>query len=308
MARCLVLGGGGFIGSHLVDQLALAGHTVTSFDRSARTFPLPNGVVVTEVTGDFTDPSQIINVLRDAEYVFHLVSATNPILSQTQPQIELEKNIDPSLQLFDLAVEAGVKRVLFISSGGSVYGLNAGQHTSETVAPAPVSPYAIGKITIEHFLRYFHQSHGLDYLTYRLANPYGERQNTAKGQGVIPIFIDQIHKQETLKVYGDGNMVRDYIYIQDAITMILASFDKPAQHHTYNLGSGEGVSVTQIIDAIQTATSLDAQIDYVPKPATFVDTISLDISRFTSEFGAEPSVSLQEGIGRTVAYYRTITA
>jgi UDP-glucose 4-epimerase len=172
--------------------------------------------------------------------------------------------------------------------------------------PEPRSPYGIGKLTIEHYLRYFKFTHNLDYIVYRIANPYGPGQNIYGKQGVIPIFMHRLLTHQPITVYDDGSMVRDYIYIDDLVTMINASFDKPGRFDTYNLGSGQGHTVNDIISAIETSTGSNFEKTIVKTPVTFVQRSVLNTARFTEEFGNKAITSLEEGIARTWDYVKQL--
>lgn len=300
MAKCLVLGGNGFLGSHLVDSLVGQGHTVRAFDRFSRGTKFEaEGVEV--VTGDFMNRHELNEALKDMEYVFHFISTTTPFTAENDPLIDIETNIRMSVELFDECVKQNIKKVIFASTS-SIYGPDVGDEPiSEMVIPEPVSPYAIGKLAIEHYLHYFNRKHNLESVTFRISNPYGERQAPNSKQGVIPIFLEKIANNEPIAVFGDGSMVRDYIYIKDVADMVAKSF-KDTKHHLYNLGSGHGESLSQIMDEIKQVVGRELQVDHKPSLSTFVPRIVLDASRFQNEFGLKPQVSLHDGIQKTWQY------
>lgn len=303
MAKCLVLGANGLIGSYIVDALVVAGHEVSAFDRFGSDVPNYNkSDKVKQITGDFLNTSDLKNAIQGMEYVFHFISTTTPITAENDPTIDIETNIRMTVELLQLCVEANIKRVIYPSTGGAIYGLSSvagtGVH-SEDDPTLPVSPYAIGKLTIENYLRYFYTKFGLDYITFRISNPYGSRQSHQSKQGVIPIFIDRIYNDQQITVYGDGSMVRDYIYVQDVAYMIINAFDKNHEFNTYNIGSGTGASVSEIIKCIEEVTGKSANIKYEPQPKTFVDKVVLDMKRYNSEFHVVPSKNLLEGIRAT---------
>ncbi len=304
MAKCLVLGANGFIGSHLVDSLIESGHKVRAFDRfndnSETRFNENSDVEV--FSGDFLNRNDLDVALKDMDYIFHLISTTTPITADADPLIDVDTNIRMSIELMQSCAENGaIKKVIFASTGGAIYGLNSGGSVSEDVTPLPISPYAIGKLTIEHYLRYFEKKFGLSSLVYRISNPYGERQPLAHKQGVIPIFLQHIANDEPITILGDGSMVRDYIYVKDVAHMIAQSFEN-AQNGLYNLGSGQGVSVSELVKTIEKVVQRNVSTDNAPSPATFVEKIVLDTSRFEQEFNMKPAVSLEQGIKKTWEY------
>jgi UDP-glucose 4-epimerase len=303
MARCLVLGANGFIGSHLIDKLVQNGETVRAFDRFGdRPINFLDDENIEKVSGDFLNRGDLSAALEDVDYVFHLVSTTTPATAENDPLIDIDTNIRMSVELLEECVSHKIKKVVFASTGGAIYGdINSGAPINEDTNPQPVSPYAIGKLTVEHYMRYFSRKFDLSTLTFRISNPYGQRHSPVKRQGVIPIFLHHIANNEPITVLGDGSMVRDYLYVEDVASLIAGSF-KEAQEPLYNLGSGQGVSLNQLIETIKNVTQREIRTEYLPKPPTFVQEVVLDINRFKNEFGLAPETSLQDGISKTWQY------
>ncbi|MEI7674501.1 MAG: NAD-dependent epimerase/dehydratase family protein [bacterium] len=301
MARCLVLGGNGFIGSHLVDALVDAGHNVRAFDKFSKD-TVYEAKDVEVFAGDFLNRNDLTNALNGTEYVFHFISTTTPLTAENDPLIDVETNIRMSIELMQECVNAGVKRLLFASTGGAIYGSGHEDSLKESDMPQPVSPYAIGKLTIEHYMRYFTVKHGLDSISYRISNPYGERQPLRRKQGVIPIFLERLYNNQQLTILGDGSMVRDYVYVKDVATCIATTFDKDHTSNVYNIGTGTGVSVSELVTAVEKTTNKTADKQYVDKPDTFVQKIILDTKQFAVEYGISPTTSLADGIEATWQY------
>lgn len=312
MSKIVIFGGDGFIGRHLVKKLSSFSDEIYVFDRfsscqtgSEHPFSeLPN---VQIIPGDFFNRDEVSAVLKNARYVFHLVSSTNPATSQNDPLIDIDTNIRSSVELFQLCVENGVKKVIFSSSGGTVYGNVDSDQIDENSIPRPISPYGIGKLTIENYLRYFKHTHNLDYVVYRIANPYGPGQNIYGKQGVIPIFMRHHVTDEPITVYGDGSMMRDYIYIDDLISMIVGSYNKDSRQEIYNIGSGKGTSINDLISAIETCSNKPIYKNNIDSPPTYIQNSVLDIKNFVDEFGIKPEISLKDGIERTWNYVKEIT-
>lgn len=306
---CVVLGADGFIGSHLTEALAARGQRVRAFDR----FPdgVPRNLQFDECTelmqGDFLNRSDLAAAVAGAEYVFHFVSTTTPATSAHDPLVDVETNLRMTVELLQLCAAARVRRVIFPSTGGAVYGRGRADPFSEDDRADPISPYAICKLAIEGYLRFFHQAHRLDYLALRIGNPYGERQNIVGSQGVIPIMLNRLYHGEPLTVIGDGSMVRDYVYIDDLVEMIVRVFDRRTRHRLYNLGSGRGVSVSEIVEAIATTTGETPKIERLPDRPTDAHRVVMDVSRFVDEFGTTTATTLEEGIARTWAYVRSLS-
>jgi UDP-glucose 4-epimerase len=303
MAECLVLGANGFIGSHVVDELVAAGHSVRCFDRfggdQEPAFDASDRIELYK--GDFLNRSDLSEALSGAEYVFHFISTTTPITAENNPIIDIETNIKQSVELFQECVNKGVQKVIFASTGGAIYGSTEGQPIPETTLPQPFSPYAIGKLAIEHYLRYFEKKFGMDSVVYRISNPYGERQPLHSKQGVIPIFLQQISNGEPITVLGDGSMVRDYVYVKDVAKMIVGSFLE-ANKPVYNLGSGQGITVNELVSTITDVVDRPVDVTHKEVPATFVDRVILDTSLFQDEFNIPITVELEEGVRRTWDY------
>lgn len=306
MKKSLVIGANGFLGSHLVDFLVADGMSVRAFDRFGGDKMMFSPSKKIEVwPGDFLNRSDLSKALKSVDYVFHFISTTNPATSEEDPLIDIETNIRMSVELFEECVTHKVKKVVFASTGGAIYGeVSYDQHISEETVPRPVSPYAIGKLTIENYLHYFRKKHGLNSVTYRISNPYGERQSLIRKQGVIPIFLQHIARDEPLVVFGNGSMVRDYLYVKDVADLITKTFID-AKEPIYNLGSGTGVSINELIDVISKVTSKKIEIKHTLKPATFVQNIVLDTSLFRTEFGLQPKTELEEGVYKTWDYIKS---
>lgn len=299
MARCLVIGGNGFIGSHVVDALAARGHAVSAFDRFGRSGPQFVAPGVEVLTGDFLNVSDVRAAVEGHDLVLHLLSTTDPATAENDPTLDIRTNVLASIELFKSCVDARTSRVVFASTGGAIYGDQEKTTFREVDQTLPVSPYAIGKLAIENYLRYFHRTNGLESTVFRISNPYGTRQNPRKRQGVIPIFLRRLADGAPVTIYGDGSMVRDYLYVEDLAQMIAEAATGRPRHGVYNLGSGRGVSLNEVVATIDEATGRELTTVHEPLPATFVDHVTLDVERFESEFSSRPSTSLLDGIRRT---------
>ena len=298
MARCLIIGANGFIGSHLVDELGRRGHEVTAFDRFS-TAPIFDNASADQVVGDFQNRGEVAGALVGQDYVFHFLSTTTPASAEDDPTLDVRTNVASSIDLFSLCAEAGVSRVYFASTGGAIYGDQPNVVLDESAITQPISPYAIGKLAIEGYLRYFERKFGLKSVVFRISNPYGPRQHPNKPQGVIPIFLRNMSLGLPVVQFGDGSMVRDYLFVGDAIRMIANVVDADAAHSLYNIGSGQGTSVAEVLSVARAVTGFEPEVVAQPIPATFVASSVLDTGRYRSEFGSDQLVSLREGIERT---------
>lgn len=298
MAKAVVIGANGFIGSHLVDALASSGHEVRAFDRfSSRepTFRAPAEIMV----GEFLSRGDLEAAVAGQDYVFHFLSTTTPATAESDPTLDVRTNLAQTIELLEASVHAGVGRVFFASTGGAIYGDQGKNEYSELDATIPASPYAIGKLAIEQYLRFFRVKHGLASTTLRISNPYGTRQHPSKKQGLIPIALRQILAGKPVVQFGDGSMVRDYLFVEDLVRMIVPLLAADSQHDLYNMGSGVGHSVSEVLEALRRVTGTDFDVEQRPTPPTFVDHVVLDTTRYRSEFGEVELTSLDEGIRKT---------
>lgn len=309
--HCLVLGGRGFIGSHLVDALLAAGHRVRCFDRpNVKRLDEPSSVGVNPLgnfelfEGDLGNDADIAQALTGCDVCFHLISTTLPQSSNADPVFDIESNLIGTLRLLKRAVQAKVGKIVFVSSGGTVYGIP--QHTpiNERHPTNPLCSYGIAKLAIEKYLHLFRELHGLNYTILRLANPFGERQRTHASQGAVAVFVGKALRGETIDIWGDGTVIRDYIHIADVASALLAAMDHDEANDVFNIGSGQGLSLNDILDAIESVTGHPTQRNYLPGRTFDVPVNYLDISHARRHLGWTPTVSFAEGLRRFVAWVK----
>ena len=295
----VVFGGRGFIGSHLVDLLLERGGTVRSFDRpyglgpGVRSEPVAR---LEQVQGDFTSSSDVSQVLAGCDYCFHLVSTTLPQGSNADPVYDVESNLVSSLRLMEHAVQHRIKKVVFVSSGGTVYGIPKASPIAESHPTDPICSYGIAKLAIEKYLALFKLLHGLEYKVLRLSNPFGERQRTESSQGAVAVFLAKALRNETIEIWGDGSVVRDYVYISDVVRAIASAALSPASETTFNIGSGRGVSLNEILAAMESLLGAPIRRNYsAPRPFD-VPVNVLDIALARSKLGWAPSVAFEAGL------------
>jgi UDP-glucose 4-epimerase len=301
--RALVLGGGGFIGSHLVASLLAQGAQVRVLERPyrQRTAALPEHPALEWQEGDFGNSQDIQRALEDVDTVFHLVSTTQPQSSNDDPSFDVSSNLLATLNLLELLREKKATTLVFVSSGGTVYGRP--QHTpiTETHPTEPTCSYGIVKLAIEKYLALYHLLHGLDYRVLRLANPYGPGQEANRAQGVVGTFLSRVVQDEPIEVWGDGSVVRDYLYISDTISAMLQVAGYQGAERIFNIGSGGGHSVREIIAAIEQVTGKKAQARYTAARKFDVPVSVLDITRARNELGWQPKIDLNAGLRLTYA-------
>jgi UDP-glucose 4-epimerase len=303
MASCLVLGGAGFIGSHLAEALLQAGHRVRIFDRP-HLDRLPGFLQRREFevfTGDFLNPRSLSPALEGSEIVFHLVSTTLPKTSNDNPMYDVESNVMGTLRLLELCRQQRVRKVVFASSGGTVYGVPRSVPIDESHPTDPTCSYGIHKLAIEKYLQLNHRLHGLDYCVVRPANLYGPRQRLDIAQGAVAVFLDRALRGQPIQVWGDGSVVRDYLYVGDAAEALVKAAAYQGEPKVFNLGSGVGTSLRQLIKEIEAVLGRALAVDYAAARALDVPANVLDASLAACHLGWTARTQLAEGLRRTHA-------
>lgn len=305
--RIVILGAAGFIGANLTLELIKnPDNEITLVDRSKAYFGWTkycsnkNYRIIESV---FEESTSFDNLLENQDIVYHLVSTSIPTTSNKRVPQELAANVVTSARLFDACVGKKIKKVIFISSGGTVYGKEAECPLSEESPTYPISSYGVQKITIEKLLYLYHHMYGLDYRIIRLANPYGPFQRPNGLLGAVTTFTFKALKNETISVYGDGSVIRDYIYIEDAIRGIV-NIANGKQNKIYNLGCGYGTSINQLIEIIKQTVNPSVLITYSKSRNVDVPINYLDISRYENDFGKLNAISLEIGIRKTADFLR----
>ena len=239
-----MIGGSGFIGSHVVDKLLAHSHSVRVFARQPQRFrPALPGVVQYHF-GDFADRMALVEAVAGVDAVFHLRSTTVPGTGDLDPEVDIRDNLIGTINLLELMDRLGVRRILFVSSGGTVYGVPEILLIPESHPLRPLGSYGIVKVTIEHYLDMYRRLHGFFPIVIRASNPFGPRQAHSGVQGVVSTFLRRIAAREPIETWGDG-VVRDYFAVQDlAEFSVLAGTS--ARQGVYNAGSGRGASINQI--------------------------------------------------------------
>lgn len=297
----LVLGGGGFVGSHLSENLYSLGVRVSIFDRPNIKRPdnLDAGSSIRWFEGEFVNHEELAEAIEPGQTVVHLVSTTLPKSSNDNPVFDIESNVIGTLRLLDLMRHKGAKRIVFVSSGGTVYGVPKRTPIDENAATDPLCSYGISKLAIEKYLHLYKALHGIDYAALRLANPYGERQKASAAQGVVAVFLDRIKNDKPIEIWGDGEVVRDYIYISDAVEAISMCALNDEISGVFNVGAGKGYSLNQLIECMKKVTGKDVQVNYLPGRPFDVPVSILDINKAADAFDWVPGTSLEDGLNRT---------
>lgn len=307
MKKILILGGTGFIGLNLTYYfLHNTEYEITIFGRNWINYPidLQKNVRVKLISGEFGPSYDFDRLVSGQNVIFHLISTTVPTTSNKNIAKEIIDNIESTSVLLEACVKHNIEKVIFTSSGGTVYGITNEQRISENAQTDPITSYGLQKLSIEKLLYLYSRMRGLDYRIIRLANPYGPFQKVNGIQGVVSTFIYNILHQKELIVYGDGSVVRDYLYIDDAVQAIINIFDDDAKEKLYNVGSGKGMSINEIISGIEMSLNLTAKVKFIEGRNVDVPSNILDISKYEQEFGKVSFTSFEEGIKKTSIFIK----
>jgi UDP-glucose 4-epimerase len=297
--KALVTGGNGFIGTHLVDLLVAEGHTVRVLDRYPSRFRTDRPEVEYQC-GDLENLHEVEEAVKGIDWVFHLAYSTVPQSSNDDPVHDIRSNLAATVQFLNECVKEKIRKFVFISSGGTVYGTPRTSPISEDHPNDPICSYGITKLAIEKYLHLFEQIHGLKYVVTRISNPYGELQNPNAKQGAVGVFLGHVARNQPITIWGDGEVVRDYIYIGDTVRGLLSAAKyEPSQHsdpRIFNIGCGRGRSLNEIVSAIREVVGPQIEVRYTEARAVDVPENVLDISRAEKYLGWKPEVELTEGI------------
>lgn len=299
--KVLLIGGCGFIGSHVADSLIEKGIAVRIFDRRPEQFrdPLPR---VEYVMGDLSDTAQVFEAMSGVDAVIHLVSTTVPSTSNLDPVSDIKGNLISTVRLLEMMRAADIRKIVYLSSGGTVYGIPKTDPVAEDHPLNPISSYGIVKVAIENYMQMEQQLHGLHQTVLRASNPYGPRQGHGGIQGIIGTHLWRTARGEGVEIWGDGSVVRDFIYVRDLADLCVAAL-KSDRSGCYNAGYGQGASINDIVDRIRKVMADEPGVTFDPiyKPGRNFDVprVVLDTTKAQRDFQWAPKVDLTKGIART---------
>lgn len=291
----LVIGGAGFIGSYVVDALVKENYHVKVISRSLTNIIDVNSNELEYVQADYGDSLIMAEALIGIDLVVHMASSTVPATASRDPVADVETNLVNSIKLFQAMKFAGVRRIIYFSSGGTVYGKPLLLPVIEDHRRMPISSYGITKQAIENHL-FMHQALGeLDVTILRPSNPFGPRQKKIGAQGAITTFAEQILRNKTITIWGDGSVIRDYIYITDLIDVFMLVLES-SYLGVLNVGSGKGFSLMDVIGFIEKASNKKAKIKFENKRGFDVEKMILCINKANSSLNWLPKVDIEHGI------------
>lgn len=297
----LITGASGFLGHGLVAGLLERGHRVTALDIRP---PKQEHDNLTFVEGSFTSLDVLMRIFGGVDCLIHLAASKFPKAAQQDPKADINENILGSFQLFEQAKEAGVRKILFSSSGGAIYGNEATVPISEDAQTNPIGAYGISKLAVEKYLRFFNAQFGIQTVSLRAANPYGPGQNIQNAQGALTTFCHKVIHGEPIEIWGDGKVERDYIYISDLTAALVMAAEQDVDVPVLNIGSGQGTSLNKLLEHIQTHFDAPLDVRYTPARSFDVQQNYLNIDRAKAALGWEPHVSLEDGIRLTLDHMR----
>lgn len=303
--KALVTGGAGFIGSHVVDAYLAQGMKVVIVDDLSTGHMANVNPAATFYQVDLRSPElERVFEAERPEVVSHHAAQMSVRRSVADPLFDADVNILGSLRLLECARRHGVQRVVYISSGGAVYGEPEYLPCDEAHPVRPICQYGVSKHTVEHYLYLYHDLYGLSYQVLRYPNVYGPRQDPEGEAGVVAIFTGQMLQDEGVVINGAGNQERDFVYVEDCARANLLVLEGSLPPGIYNLGSGRGTSVNQIFEALRDITGYARDPQHGPSKLGETSRIYLDARAAQRDFAWEPSVALEEGLRRTVDYFR----
>jgi UDP-glucose 4-epimerase len=297
MQNILVLGGAGFIGGNLVRRLVAQGKHPRIFTRSSSSLGFLEDILdqVEIFYGDFQDYEALSRATDDIDTVFHLISSSNPKTSIDHVFYDANSNFLPTVHLLDNCRIKGIKKIIYTSSGGTIYGEPQDIPVSEEHPLLPKSVYGQSKLSIENLLNFYVRSTSLDINIVRISNPYGLGQNVWKAQGLVTVAMDCAYSNQVLPIYGKGEAVRDYIYIDDVVEAMMLVAEKPGSS-TINISSGRGYSIMDIVQTVEKVSGRTIRKKFIPTRSSDVNVNILSNQRAYDMYGWRPRVKLKTGI------------
>ncbi|SEC61007.1 UDP-glucose 4-epimerase [Rhizobiales bacterium GAS191] len=300
--KCAVFGGGGFIGTHLCNALIGAGAEVRAFGRGH----IDRGGMHPDVswtTGELSDMGAWLPLLNGVDVIYQLASSSTPQTAEVDPAQDVAENVVLALRLFDAAINCGVKRIIFLSSGGTIYGIPSRVPTDEDAPTRPISAYGLQKLTLEHYLRHYQRRRGIDIIIFRVANPYGPLQLGRKHQGVVPTFLRCALTGQPIQIWGADDVVRDFVYIEDVVDALVLGATYQGKYDTFNVGSGERISLRQVVNDIEAIIGRGSiPRVYIAAAPSAVPISLLDCTRIRTEMHWSPKVNWSDGLQQTARW------
>jgi UDP-glucose 4-epimerase len=299
-----VFGANGFIGRHLVRRLAASGARVVAFGREfPADFHHAVGAPVETRRIDINDELETHVTLQGLTHVVQLINTSNPAMGNKRVTSDLRLNVIPHVSFIESCIMAGVSNFVFISSGGTVYGIPERTPIPESHPTDPLNSYGLCKLIVEHYLAMLTRQTDLGYTILRVSNPFGPGQLSHKGQGLIPAVLHQFAASAPITILGDGKTERDYIYIDDVIDALVICLQRAPAGDVINIGSGHGRSVLEVVEVIERVLGRTLERIFAPGRATDTPSNVLDVSKAKQLLGWAPRTDFEDGIRSTVNSY-----
>ncbi len=302
--KCVIFGGGGFIGSTIADRFLHEGYQLRIFERP-RVQPYRRFLddkTIEWVTGDILSNHDLNAAINGMDVVVHLVSTTLPKSSNDDPIYDVQSNVVGTLQMLNAMVANNVRKIIFISSGGTVYGKPQYLPIDELHPTNPLVSYGITKLAIEKYLQMYESLHGIRAITLRVANPYGERQRVETAQGAVGVFLHNALNNKCIDIWGDGSVTRDYLHVSDVAEAFVKAVQYTGTHSVFNISSGTGTRLNELITLLETVLGKSIEHRYLAARPFDVPVSILSNQLAREQLQWTPSVAMLEGIQRTAVW------
>lgn len=299
-ARILVVGGNGFIGRHVLRHLTAANADVVVMDVMAPPMEFEG---LDWVTGSLSDFSLFASAVAGCDQVIFLANSSLPGSANQDLSSEVEAHVRVSVKAAEICHSHGIKRFIFASSGGTVYGIDSQSPLSEDAPTIPRNAYGVSKLAIEHYLRIINQRREMETVSLRISNPYGEGQRAHRAQGFIAATMQHAMSRKTLPIWGDGSVERDFIHVSDVAQAFVRACASAAPSDTINIGSGQATSLLQVLRRIETALDRPVPVAFEASRNIDVKRNVLDIARARQTLNWAPQIELKDGLDRTAAWW-----
>ncbi|MDR1695230.1 MAG: NAD-dependent epimerase/dehydratase family protein [Endomicrobium sp.] len=303
--KVLVTGGAGFIGSNISDALIENGHKAVVIDNLSSGKKENLNKKAKFYKADIIDEAKIKAIFKKEkpDAVIHCAAQIDVRKSVAEPKYDANINILGSINILSACVENKVKKILFASSGGTIYGECGSKAPDEKAFANPLSPYGIAKHSVENYIKFYSEIYGLKYTIFRYANVYGLRQDPKGEAGVIAIFALKMLNNEAVTVFGDGKQMRDYVYVSDVVNANMAALKK-ADNQILNIGTNKAVALNDIVKIMSRLSKTDKKAVYKPKRAGELFKSFLNAKKAGKLLNWRPKVSVEEGIKKTLDYFK----
>lgn len=299
--NCLILGGCGFLGSYVAESLLPHAGRIRIFDRLNVNTGNIDGFRdrIELVHGDLNNQKDMEACLDGINYVFHFASTTIPQTATENALFDLESNVGSIIRLLEIARKGKIRKIIYSSSGGTVYGIPKRIPIKEDHPTDPISAYGVSKLAIEKYFKLYAHLYGIDHLILRLSNPYGPRQNVANPQGAIVHFLNSILEDRAIEIWGDGSVIRDYFYVRDLLGLFPKLLSDKHRNTAYNVGYGKGHDLNEVLRAIERALKRKPKVKYLPGRKLDVPVNVLDMGKTKKDLLWRPDTKLEAGIRQT---------